>query len=814
MSMASNERIVPVAIESEMRNSYLNYSMSVIISRALPDVRDGLKPVHRRVLTAMNDLSLSHTRAYRKSAKVTGDVTGNYHPHGTQAVYDTIVRMAQEFALRYPLVDGQGNFGSVDGDPAAAERYTEVRMTAFAEEMLADLDKETVDFGPNYDESRTMPMVLPAKVPNLLVNGAAGIAVGMATNIPPHNMREICEAAIAVLDNPELPDEDLLKIVRGPDFPTAGIVLGRLGIREAYTTGRGRVIVRARTHVEEMKGEREAIIIDELPYQVNKASLIERIAELVKDEVITDIADIRDESSREGMRAVIILKRDADARVVENQLFKHTQMQITFGIIMLALVNNRPEVLSLHELLQHWLNHREAVVVRRTRFDLRKAEERAHILEGLRIALDHIDEIVALIRGSKDVETARGGLMTKFKLSEAQASAILEMRLQRLTGLERQKVEDEYQELLKIIAELKAILADRARVLEVIRKEIEEIRDAYGDERKTEIVDAGPVDFNIEDLIAEEDMVITISHAGYIKRIALDAYRQQKRGGRGVTGIKMRDEDFVEHIFIASTHSYILFFTDLGRCHWVKVHEIPEAGRAARGKAIVNLLGLQEGERISGRIPVSEFREDQYLVLATKRGVIKKTVLSDYGRPRRGGIIAVNLRDGDALIGAAITNGSQEIVLAKKNGRSIRFNESGVRAMGRAATGVKGTTLVGDDEVVAMVVVGAAATLLTVTQNGFGKRSPIEDYPVKNRGGIGVINIKTTERNGKVVTIQEVKDNDQMMIITKNGIVIRCPIGGINVIGRNTQGVRLINLEESDRVVDVAHLAVEEEDES
>ncbi len=812
--MANNERIVPVAIESEMRNSYLDYSMSVIISRALPDVRDGLKPVHRRVLTAMNDLSLTHSRPYRKSAKVTGDVTGNYHPHGTAAVYDTIVRMAQEFALRYPLVDGQGNFGSVDGDPPAAERYTEVRMTAFAEEILADLDKETVDYGPNYDESRTMPLVMPSRVPNLLVNGAAGIAVGMATNIPPHNIGEICDASIAVLENPDVSDDELLKIVKGPDFPTHGIVLGKLGISEAYRTGRGRVIVRARTHVEEMKGDREAIIIDELPYQVNKAMLIERIAELVKDDVISDIADIRDESSREGMRVVIILKRDADVRVVENQLFKHTQMQVTFGIIMLALVNNRPEVLSLRDMIQHWLNHREAVVVRRTKFDLRKAEERAHILEGLRIALDHIDEIVALIRASKDVETARSGLMTKFKLSEIQANAILEMRLQRLTGLERQKIEDEYQELLKLIAELKSVLGDRKKVLAIIETEIKEIKEKYGDERRTEILDSGPVDFNVEDLIAEEDMVITISHAGYIKRLPLDAYRQQKRGGRGVTGIKMRDEDFVEHIFVASTHSYILFFTDMGRCHWVKVHEIPEAGRAARGKAIVNLLGLQEGERIAGRIPVAEFREDQFLVLATKKGVIKKTVLSDYGRPRRGGIIAVNLRDGDELIDAAITNGSQDIVLAKKNGRSIRFHESKVRPMGRAATGVKGTTLVGDDEVVGMVVVAAGATLLTVTENGFGKRSPLEDYPVKGRGGIGVINIKTTARNGKVVTIQEVKDSDQMMIITKNGIVIRCPISGISVIGRNTQGVRLINLEGDDKVVDVAHLAMEVEAEA
>ncbi|HEU4363963.1 MAG TPA: DNA gyrase subunit A [Candidatus Krumholzibacteria bacterium] len=810
--MSINERIVPIPIEEEMRNSYLNYSMSVIISRALPDVRDGLKPVHRRVLTAMNDLSLAHNRAFRKSAKVTGDVTGNYHPHGTQAVYDTIVRMAQDFALRYPLVDGQGNFGSVDGDPPAAERYTEVRMTAFAEEMLADLEKETVDFGPNYDESRTMPIVLPARVPNLLVNGSAGIAVGMATNIPPHNMREICDASVMVLDNPEVTDEDLLHVVKGPDFPTAGIVLGRLGIREAYTTGRGRVVVRARTHVEETKGDREAIIIDELPYQVNKAMMIERIAELVKDDVVSDIADIRDESNREGMRVVIILKRDADARVVENQLFKHTQMQVTFGIIMLALVNNRPEVLTLREMIQHWLNHREAVVLRRTRFDLRKAEERAHVLEGLRIALDHIDEIVALIRAAKDVETARQGLMTRFRLTEIQANAILEMRLQRLTGLERQKVEDEYQGLLALIAELKAVLADRKKVLAIIKSEIGEIREKYGDDRKTEIVDAGPVDFNVEDLIAEEDMVITISHAGYIKRIALDAYRQQKRGGRGVTGIKMRDEDFVDNIFIASTHSYLLFFTDRGRCHWVKVHEIPEAGRAARGKAIVNLLGLQEGERVTGRVPVSEFREDRFLLLATRKGLVKKTNLSEYGRPRRGGIIAVNLRDGDMLIGAAITNGDQDIVLAKKNGRSIRFHEGDVRAMGRAATGVKGTTLRDNDEVVGMVVVSKGATLLTVTEKGYGKRSPLEDYPVKGRGGIGVINIKTTERNGKVVTIQEVKDSDQMMVITKDGIVIRCPVSGISVIGRNTQGVRLINLEEGDRVVDVAHLAVEEEE--
>jgi DNA gyrase subunit A len=786
--------------------------MSVIISRALPDVRDGLKPVHRRVLTAMNDLNLTRGRPYRKSAKVTGDVNGNYHPHGTMAIYDTMVRMAQDFSLRYPLVDGQGNFGSVDGDPAAAERYTEVRMTPFAEEMLADLDKETVPYGPNYDESRTMPLVLPAKVPNLLVNGAAGIAVGMATNIPPHNIGEICDGAIAVLDNPDVPDEELMAHVTGPDFPTAGLVLGKAGIEDAYRTGRGRIIVRARTEVEELKGDREAIVVTELPYQVNKASLIERIADLVKDGVISDIADIRDESSREGMRVVIILKRDADNRVVENQLYKHTQMQVTFGIIMLALVNNRPEVLTLRQLLQHWLSHREEVVVNRTRYDLRKAEERAHILEGLRIALDNIDAVIELIRGSKDVETARNGLMTQFNLSERQAQAILDMRLQRLTGLERDKIEEEYQGLVKLIGELKAILADRNKVLQIIRDEVATLKETYGDERRTEILASGPAEFNAEDLIAEEDMVITISHRGYVKRLPLDSYRQQRRGGRGVTGIKMRDEDFVESIFVASTHAYLLFFTDLGKCHWLKVHEIPQAGRAARGKAIVNMLGLSEGERITGWVVVKDFVDDYYLITATRRGMIKKTNLSMYSRPRRGGIIGMTLKGDDYLIAAAITDGDNDIVLAKRNGRAIRFHESDVRSMGRTAGGVIGTRLDGDDEVVGMVVVKSGATLLTVSQKGFGKRSPLEDYAVKHRGGKGIINMKTTDRNGKVVSIKEVRDQDQVMIITKNGIVIRCPISQVSVIGRNTQGVRLINLEGDDRVVDVAHLAIEDEE--
>ena len=811
--MASDrQKIVPIHIEDEMRNSYLDYSMSVIISRALPDVRDGLKPVHRRVLTAMNDLNLARNRPYRKSAKVTGDVNGNYHPHGTSAIYDTMVRMAQGFSLRYPLVDGQGNFGSVDGDPAAAERYTEVRMTAIAEEMLADLDKETVEYGPNYDESRTMPLVLPSKVPNLLINGSTGIAVGMATNIPPHNVGEVCDGALALLDNSDLPQEELLALVKGPDFPTAGMVLGKLGIEEAYKTGRGRVIVRARTNVEEMKGGREAIVVTEIPYQVNKSSLIERIADLVKDGVLEDIADIRDESDRDGMRVVIILKRDADNRVVENLLFKHTQMQITFGIIMLELVNNRPEVMELRKLLQHWLEHREEVIVRRTRYDLRKAEDRAHILEGLRIALDHIDAVIALIRGSETVDIAREGLMTQFKMSQRQAQAILDMRLQRLTGLERQKIEDEYEALLELIAELKAILGDRDKVLAIIKEEVIEIKDKYGDERRTEIVDQGPVIFGAEDLIAVEDMVITVSHAGYIKRLALDSYRKQKRGGRGLTGIKMRDEDFVEHVFIASTHSFIMFFTDLGKCYAIKVHQIPIGSRIARGKSVANFLRLSNGERVSNLLPVVEFSEDRYLVTATRKGRIKKTILSQFVRAGRGGIYAMKLADGDALIGTAITDGNKQIVLAKRFGLACRFSEDQVRSMGRATAGVVSTKLLGGDEVVGMAVADSNTVLLSVTENGYGKRSSIEDYRMTSRGTKGVINIKTTERNGHVVAILDVKDSDQIMMMTKNGIIIRCPINQIRVMGRATQGVRLIDLDEGDRVVDVARLAVEDEE--
>ncbi|MEJ2719781.1 MAG: DNA gyrase subunit A [bacterium] len=806
------ERIVPVQIENEMKSSYLDYSMSVIISRALPDVRDGLKPVHRRVLTAMNDLSLTHTRPYRKSAKVTGDVNGNYHPHGTAAIYETIVRMAQDFSLRYPLVDGQGNFGSVDGDPAAAERYTEVRMTPFAEEMLADIDKETVEFGPNYDGSRMMPLVLPAKVPNLLVNGASGIAVGMATNIPPHNLREVVDGCVAVLDNPEIAESELFGLVHGPDFPTSGLILGRLGIEEAYRTGKGRIIVRARTELETLKNGREAIIVTELPYQVNKASLIERIADLVKAGTIAGIGDIRDESDRSGMRMVIILKKDADARVAENLLFKHTPMQVTFGIITLALVDNRPQILTLRQLIDCFLKHREDVVVRRTRYELRKAEERAHILEGFRIALDHIDEIVALIKASDTPDIAKTGLMEQFGLSEIQAKAILDMRLQRLTGLERRKIEEEYRGLLEKIAEYKAILADRRLVLNIIKEELLEIRERYGDDRRTEIIDQGAASFEDEDLIAEEDMVITISHNGYIKRLPLASYRAQRRGGRGSTGITVRDEDFVEHLFIASTHSYILFFTDAGRCHWLKVHQIPVAGRQARGKAIVNLLGVANGERITARVPVSDFGEDKFLMMATLKGMIKKTPLSLYSRPRRVGIWGIALKEGDQLIDAAITNGNQDIVLAKRGGRAIRFPETDVRITGRMSMGVRGVHLDEGDEVVGMVVVEKEATLLTVTENGFGKRSSLDDYSTKHRAGKGVINIRTTERNGPVVAIKEVRGRDDIMIITRKGVVIRCPLSQLSVIGRATQGVHLINLDEGDVVVDVAHL-VKEEDE-
>src|SRR2546425_1923997 len=808
--MATREKVVPIYVEDERRSSYIDYSMWVIVSRALPDVRDGVKPVHRRVLVAMRELNLLHDRPFRKSAKITGDVTGNYHPHGTAAVYETMVRMAQTFSMRYPLVDGQGNFGSVDGDAPAAERYTEARLTEFAEEMLRDIERDTVDMRPNYDESREEPVVLPAAVPNLLVNGSAGIAVGMATNVPPHNLREIVDAIHYVIDNPECLVEELLSIVTGPDFPTGGIIYGRQGILDCYRTGRGHITVRSKTDVEEIRKDREAIIVTEIPYMVSKAALLEKIADLVKDGPLDGISDLRDESDRDGMRIVIELKRDAQPKVVLNQLFKHTQMQTTFGANMLALVGNRPLTLTLKEMIEHYVAHRQDVVVRRTKFDLAEAEKRAHILEGLKIALDHIDEIVALIRAAADTEAARTGLMGRFGLSEIQANAILEMRLSRLTGLERKKVEDEYLEVIQLIESLKAILASPTKVLQIIKEELKTVRERFGDERRTEIV-VGTGEFEAEDLIAEEDMVITISHAGYIKRLPVTTYRSQRRGGRGVTGAGTREEDFIEHLFIASTHSYILVFTDRGRVYWVKVHEVPQGGRTAKGKAIVNLVEMSQQERVASVLPVKEFDDTRYIMMCTRNGIAKKTPLSSYSNPRRGGIVAIGVDADDSLIDAVLTDGTQDIVLQKRNGKAIRFNEQDVRPMGRTAYGVRGVTLEEDDAVVGMIAVKREAALLVATENGYGKRSPISDYRITGRGGKGIISIQATERNGRVVAALEVIPTDQVMLITRGGIVIRTKVSEISEIGRNTQGVRLINLEEGDQLIDVAR--VEEKDE-
>ncbi|HTK68875.1 MAG TPA: DNA gyrase subunit A [Candidatus Eisenbacteria bacterium] len=809
--MATRDKVVPIYVEDEMRNSYIDYSMSVIVSRALPDVRDGLKPVHRRVLVAMRELNLFHDRPFRKSAKITGDVTGNYHPHGTVAVYETMVRLAQSFSMRYPLVDGQGNFGSVDGDAPAAERYTEARLTEFAEEMLRDMEKDTVDMRPNYDESREEPVVLPAAVPNLLVNGSSGIAVGMATNIPPHNLREIVDAIHHVIDNPECPIEDLLRIVQGPDFPTGGVIYGRQGIVDSYTTGRGHITVRSQATIEEMKKDRQAIIVTEIPYMVSKAALLEKIADLVKDGVLDGISDLRDESDRDGMRIVIELKRDAQPKVILNQLFKHTQMQTTFGSNQLALVGNRPMTLTLKEMIQHYIAHRQEVVVRRTRFDLAEAERRAHILEGFKIALDHIDEIVALIRASANVETARDGLMARFGLSEIQSNAILEMRLSRLTGLERKKIEDEYLEVIQLIDRLRAILESPAKVLQIIRDDLAEIKERFGDERRTEIV-AASGEFEIEDLIAEEDMVITISHAGYIKRLPVTTYRSQRRGGRGITGAGTREEDFIEHLFIASTHSYILVYTDRGRVYWLKVHEIPQGGRTAKGKAIVNVVEMSQTERVAAVVPVKGFQEDRYIFLCTRGGTVKKTPLSAFSNPRRGGIVAIGVEPEDALIDAVVTDGTQDIILSKRNGKAIRFKETDVRPMGRTAYGVRGVTLEENDAVVGVIAVRGEATILVATEHGYGKRSPISEYRITGRGGKGIISIQTTERNGSVVAALEVVPDDEVMLITRGGIVIRMQVSGISEIGRNTQGVRLIGLEAGDQLIDVARVEESEED--
>jgi DNA gyrase subunit A len=808
-----SENIKPVFIEEEMKNSYIDYSMSVITNRALPDVRDGLKPSNRRILVAMNDLNLAPGRPHRKCAKIAGDTSGNYHPHGEQVVYPTLVRMAQEFNMRYTLVDGQGNFGSIDGDAPAAMRYTEARLTHIAMEMLADLEKDTVNFIPNYDDTRKEPVVLPSKFPNLICNGSSGIAVGMATNIPPHNLGETVDALAHLIDNPECEIRELLKFIKGPDFPTGGIIFNLAGMREGYLTGHGRFMIRAKANTETTKSGKETIIVSEIPYQVNKANLLEKIAELVRDKKMTGIADLRDESDRDGMRIVIELKRDAQTDVVLNQLFKMTQMQVAFGMNMLALVDGVPRVLNLKDMLQRFIDHRHEVVIRRTRFELDEAEKRAHILEGYKIALDNIDAIIALIKKSASPADAKEGLMKNFKLSEIQAQAILEMRLQRLTGLERKKIEDEYEAVIKLIAELRGILESKAKRMYIIKTELLELKEKYGDDRRTVVLEEDITeDFSIEDLIAEEDMVVTISHAGYIKRLSISQYRKQARGTRGARGIETKEEDFAEHMFVASTHQYILFFTMNGKCYWLKVHEVPQGGKLAKGKPVVNMIGIDKDDKITAFVPVRSFDDNAFVVMATKTGQIKKTELSAFSNPRRDGIIAMTIPADDQVVEVGLTDGSCDIVLATRQGQAIRFPEDKVRSMGRAAYGVRGITLEKDDYVIGMVVIKREGTLLTVTEHGYGKRSAIADYRVTNRGGKGVINIKTSDRNGEVVAVKEVVDNDELLLITQQGIVNRISVEQIRSIGRNTQGVRLIHLEKSDRLVDVARFAEGKED--
>lgn len=799
------QRIIPTNIEEEMKDSYLDYSMSVIVARALPDVRDGLKPVHRRVLYGMHELGLQYNKPYKKSARVVGEVLGKYHPHGDSAVYDTIVRMVQDFSMRYPLIDGQGNFGSIDGDAPAAMRYTEVRLAKIAGEMLRDLDKDTVDWRPNFDETLREPVVLPTVFPNLLCNGGAGIAVGMATNMPPHNLNEVVDAIVATIDNPEIELEELMQHISGPDFPTGGIIFGAEGIKEAYATGRGKIVVRGRASIEHTRNNRSNIIITEMPYQVNKASFIEKTADLVRNKKIEGISDIRDESDRDGIRVVIELKREAQPEVILNHLYKHTQLQTTFGIINLALVDGVPHVLTLKQLIQHFIDHRHEVIMRRTRFELRKAEERAHILEGLKIALDNIDEIIAIIKKSRNPETAKNNLMKRFGLSEIQAKAILDMRLQRLTGLERKKIEEEYREVIKTIERLRAILANRQLQMQLIKDELIELKEQYGDERRTEIVENFE-EFSIEDMIAEEDMVITISRDGYIKRFPVSGYRRQHRNTRGHTGAVAKGDDFIEHLFIASTHHYIMFFTDLGRCYWLKVHELPQVGKAGKGRAIVNMLHLGKKEKITAFVTVKEFTSDQYLIMATRQGMVKKTVLSAYGHPRRDGINAIKLNPGDELIEVKLTDGTSDIILATSKGMAIRFNEKEVREMGRVASGVRGIQLDKDDRVVGMVVVKREGTLLSVTENGFGKRTLISEYRVTHRAGKGIKNFKVSEKTGRVISVKEVVDSDDLMLISARGVLLRIHVGNIRATGRDTMGVRLMRLDDGDVVSDVARI--------
>ncbi len=816
----AREKIIPITIEDEMQSSYIDYSMSVIVSRALPDVRDGLKPVHRRVLYGMSDLGMLHNRNYKKSARIVGEVLGKYHPHGDSAVYDSIVRMVQDFSLRYPLVDGQGNFGSIDGDSAAAMRYTEVRMQRIAEEMLTDINKETVDYQTNFDDTLQEPTVLPSMLPNLLINGASGIAVGMATNMAPHNLTEVINGIVAYLDDPDIEVSGLMEHITAPDFPTGGIIYGYDGVKEAYETGRGKITMRARANTEEIRGNREQIVVTEIPYQVNKTTLIQKIASLVQDDKIDEISEIRDESDRDGMRIVIVLKRNANPGIVLNQLYKYTQMQQTFGVISLALVKGRPKVMSLKELIYHFVEHRIEVIIRRTIYDLDQAEARAHILEGLKIANDNLDEVIKTIRAADSPQEANEELRRKFALTDLQAKAILDMRLQKLTGLERDKIELEYGEIVDKIAEYRSILSNRDEQTEIIKEELMDIKDRYGDNRRTEVIYSAE-DFNVEDMIADEDVVVTISNKGFIKRMAVSGYRRQKRGGKGMKGTTTKDEEYVEHLFVATNHNYILFLTEKGQCYWLKVYEIPEGSRTSRGRAIVNLIDIDKDDSIKTFVPVKtlddeEYINNHYIIMATKGGQVKKTTLEAYSRPRRDGIIAINIKKGDSLLGAALTDGDSSIILANKKGRAIRFSEEDVRDMGRNTSGVKGMQLGKDNELVDMVVIKNTheATVLAISENGYGKRSLVEDYREQSRGGKGVITLKVTKKTGELIALKEVSDKDDLMVITEGGKVIRMNCGGIRTMGRNTQGVRIMRLDGDQQIAAVTRVVNEEEDDT
>jgi DNA gyrase subunit A len=810
MTDFNRDNTLPRDIVDEMRESYLNYSMSVIVSRALPDVRDGLKPVHRRILFGMSELGSSWNRPYKKSARIVGDVLGKYHPHGDSSVYDALVRMAQAFSMRYELVDGQGNFGSIDGDNAAAMRYTESRMTKISSEMLKDLEKDTVDWGLNFDETMKEPTVLPSAVPTLLVNGSEGIAVGMATKIPPHNLTEITNGLIALIENKDISTEEIMTHIKGPDFPTAGLILGMDGLKSAYETGRGKIKMRARAHIETNKNGKNSIVITEVAYQTNKANLVEKIADLVRDKKVVGITDLRDESDKDGIRVVIETKRDAVPEVILNQLYQHTQLQDTFGIILLALVGGVPKIMPLKTILNHFVDFRHDVVVRRTQFELKEAEARAHILEGLKTALDNIDEVIKVIRGSKNPPQAKEGLMNNFSLSETQAQAILEMRLQKLTGLEVEKVVEEYKALIKIISHLKGILDSKTQRMDIIKNELFEIRDLYGDERRTEIIPVD-MDFTMEDMIAEEEVVLTITHQGYIKRTALNTYRTQRRGGRGIQGAMSKDEDFVEHLFIANTHNYMLFFTDKGKCYWLKVYDIPQGGRATRGRAVVNLIGCEPGEQVKAFVSVKDFDDDRFIVMATQNGIVKKTVLSAYGNPRKGGIYAIEIRDGDELIEARITNGEYDILLGTHEGKSIRFPENNIRPSGRKTMGVKGITLGSEnDRVIGMLVVRREGTILVATEKGMGKRTDVIQYRTQNRGGKGVMTMRCTDKTGKMVKIMEVVDSDDLIVITDSGVLMRQSVGAIRTIGRVTQGVKLVKLDEGASISSITRVISEE----